>query len=105
MSTRTRTDDLCRTPSHTKVLIVPCIVPRKKKKPREWSNGRYIFFEKKRIAEGKPKSAARLRLERAGGWIATRVYVYEIQGKEEECFEDGKGRLFLRRTGKPVKLG
>ena len=71
---------------------------------RESSNGRYIFFEKKRIAEGKPKSASRLKLERACGWIATRIYVYEIQGQEEECFEDGKGRLFLKRTGKPVKL-
>jgi hypothetical protein len=44
-----------------------------------------------------------LRLERAGGWIATQLYVYEIQGEEKECFEDGKGRLFYR-TGKPVKL-
>jgi hypothetical protein len=65
-------------------------------------DGRYIFFEKKRIAEGKPKSAGRLRLEPQ---ISEKdPLVYEIKGVEEECYEDSKGRLIYSRTGKVVKL-
>jgi hypothetical protein len=60
-----------------------------------------LFFEKKRIAEGKPKSAGRLKAE--GGAMA-RGEVYEILGEEVECHEDAKGRLIITETGKFVKL-
>ena len=103
MSTPTHTDGLCRIQSHIKVLNVPCLVPRTKRICGS-TDRRYLFFEKKRIAEGKPKSPSRLQVERRFGWIATKIYVYEIRGQEEECFEDGKGRLYLKRTGKAVKL-
>src|SRR5437762_13482478 len=105
MSTRIRTGISCHTPNHIKELIIPRITLGTKPIHVNCLNNRYIFFEKMRIAEGKPKNASRLKVERAGGWIATRTYVYEIQGQEEVCFEDGKGRLFSRRTGKVVKLG
>ena len=65
---------------------------------------RYIFFEKKRIAEGKPKNAARLALERQSKFILTKTEIYEIKGEEVECFEDLKGKLYNRKTGKVVKL-
>ena len=66
------------------------------------TNRSYLFFEKKRIAEGKPKSAGRLNAE--GGARTSEGDIYEIMGEELECHEDAKGRLIVTETGKPVKL-
>jgi hypothetical protein len=60
-----------------------------------------VFFEKKRIAEGKPKNAGRLKAE---GGAELSGEIYEILGEEVECHEDAKGRLIITETGKPVKL-
>jgi hypothetical protein len=66
-------------------------------------NGRYIFFEKKRIAEGKGKSPSRLNQE-----IRTRgrpsEVVLEYKGEEVVCDEDDKGKLIVRETGKLFKV-
>jgi hypothetical protein len=64
-----------------------------------------LFFEKQRIAEGKGKSKARLQAEkdeRGRGKVRSQMFV--INGVEEECIDDEKGRLVLVRTGKVVKL-
>ena len=66
------------------------------------TNRSSLFFEKKRIAEGKPKSAGRLNAE--GGARTSEGDIYEIMGEELECHEDAKGRLIVTETGKPVKL-
>jgi hypothetical protein len=64
-----------------------------------------LFFEKKRIAEGKGKSAARLQGEKEErGRKMIKSAVYCLCGVEEECHEDDKGRLIISRTGKVFKL-
>jgi hypothetical protein len=63
----------------------------------------YIFFEKKRIAEGKGKTPARLEKESA---IRRRETEVILEYKEEEiiCDEDDKGKLIVRETGKLFKI-
>ena len=62
-----------------------------------------MFFEKKRIAEGKGKNPARLQREMARG-KPTASLIYIIKGEEVECHENDKGKLIVTETGKLLKL-
>lgn len=63
-----------------------------------------VFVLENGLRKGREvKGKGTLGIERAA--IGRRgVEVYHIRGVEEECFENGKGRLILARSGRMVKL-
>ncbi|KAI1245181.1 hypothetical protein MGN70_012071 [Eutypa lata] len=69
----------------------------------------YVFFEKKRILEGKPKSKMRQEMEKVHpkGMNVTECMdnMYLIQGRGKRWVEDRYGRLSLKKVNSGVREG